>query len=43
VGILEVADAMEAQRFGENDPSVSAGLTKFEFYPMRVVGARAKS
>jgi uncharacterized protein len=43
VGILEVADADEARQFGENDPSVRAGMNRFEFYPMRVSNARAKS
>jgi uncharacterized protein len=42
MGILEVADADEARQFGENDPSVLAGMNRFEFYPMRVVAARAK-
>lgn len=43
MGILEVADEAEAQHFGENDPSVLGGLNRFEFYPMRVANARAKS
>jgi len=43
VGILEVADEAEARHFGENDPSVLAGLNRFEFHPMRVANARAKS
>ena len=43
MGILEVADEAEARHFGENDPSVSGGLNRFEFYPMRVSNARAKS
>jgi uncharacterized protein YciI len=43
MGILEVADAADAQHFGENDPSVLGGLNRFEFYPMRVPNARAKS
>jgi uncharacterized protein len=43
MGILEVADATEARHFGENDPSVLGGLNRFEFYPMRVANARAKS
>ncbi len=42
VGILEVADADEARQFGENDPSIRAGMNRFEFYPMRVAAARAK-
>lgn len=42
VGILEVADEAEARQFGDNDPSVRAGLNRFEFYPMHVAAARAK-
>jgi uncharacterized protein YciI len=42
VGILEVTDADEARLFGESDPSVRAGMNRFEFYPMRVSNARAK-
>jgi len=40
VGILEVADADEARKFGENDPSVRAGMNRFEVYPMWVSNAR---
>jgi hypothetical protein len=43
IGILEVADETEAGQFGENDPSVRAGLNLFTISPMRVTGARAKS
>lgn len=43
VGILEVADEAEARQFGENDPSVRAGMNRFEIYPMRVARSRAKS
>jgi uncharacterized protein len=43
VGILEVADEAEGQRFADNDPSVLAGLNRFVLYPMRVVASRAKS
>jgi uncharacterized protein YciI len=42
MGILEVEDEDEARRFGENDPSVIAGLNRFEFHPMRVVASRGK-
>jgi len=42
LGILEVDSEHEARRFGEGDPSVRAGLNKFEIYPMRVSAARAK-
>ncbi len=43
VAILEVADEAEAREFGENDPSVRAGMNRFEIYPMHVARARAKS
>jgi uncharacterized protein YciI len=43
LAILEVADEAEARSFGADDPSVRAGLNRFEVYPMRVAGARAKS
>lgn len=43
VAILEVADETEARQFGENDPSVRAGLNRFEFYPMNVARARGKN
>jgi uncharacterized protein len=43
LAILEVMDEAEVRHFGENDPSVRGGLNRFEFYPMRVGGARAKS
>ncbi len=43
VAILEVADEAEARQFGENDPSVRAGMNRFEIYPMRVAASRAKS
>jgi len=42
VGILEVEDEADARRFGEGDPSVRAGLNRWELYPMRVTGSRAK-
>lgn len=42
IGILEVDNEAEARRFGENDPSVEAGLNTFEIHPMRVSAARAK-
>jgi uncharacterized protein len=42
LGVLEVDDEAEARRFGEGDPSVRAGLNRFELYPMRVSAARAK-
>ena len=41
LGILEVADEVEARHFGENDPSVRAGLNRFEFSPMQLGGAQA--
>ena len=41
LGVLEVDNEEEARRFGEGDPSVKAGLNRFEIHPMRVAGARA--
>ena len=43
VAILEVADEAEARQFGEDDPSVRAGMNRFAICPMRVTGARSKS
>jgi len=43
LGVLEVRDEGEARQFGENDPSVRAGLNRFEFYPMQVAASRARS
>jgi|SRR5271154_6117059 len=40
VAILEMNDPQEVQTFGDEDPSVKAGLNRFEFYPMRVAAAR---
>jgi uncharacterized protein len=42
LAVLEVDDAEEARRFGESDPSVKAGLNRFEIHPMRISGSRAK-
>ena len=42
LAVLEVDSEEDARRFGEADPSVKAGLNRFEFYPMRVSAARAK-
>ncbi|MGB9029828.1 MAG: YciI family protein [Acidobacteriaceae bacterium] len=41
VAILEVQNEAEARQFGENDPSVLAGLNRFEISPMRVSGSQA--
>jgi len=41
--VLEVESEAEARRFGEDDPSVKAGLNRFEIYPMCVPAARAKT
>ena len=42
LAVLEVDGEAEAQLFGEGDPSVRAGMNKFEISPMRVSGARGK-
>jgi hypothetical protein len=36
-------DEEEARQFGEDDPSVSNGLNRFEVYPMHVAASRAMS
>ena len=41
LGVLEVESAAEALLFGESDPSVRAGLNRFEIHPMQVAAARA--
>jgi len=41
LAVLEVDSEEEARQFGEGDPSVKAGLNRFEFHPMRVPAARA--
>jgi len=42
LAVLEVDGEAEARRFGEGDPSVIAGMNRFEICPMRVSAARAK-
>jgi uncharacterized protein YciI len=42
LAVLEVDNEAEAREFGEGDPSVRAGLNRFEFFPMLVAAARAK-
>jgi uncharacterized protein YciI len=41
LAVLEMDDEGEAQRFGERDPTVEAGLNRFELSPMHVAAARA--
>jgi len=41
LAILEVADEAEACQFGKNDPSVRAGLNRFEVYSMRLGAAQS--
>ena len=43
IGILEVENEAQAREFGHHDPSVLAGLNRFEIAPMRVADAQAKS
>jgi len=43
VAVLEVENEAQAREFGARDPSVLAGLNRFEIAPMRVSEARAKS
>jgi uncharacterized protein len=42
LAVLEVDAEEEARRLGDDDPSVKAGLNRFDICPMRVSGARAK-
>jgi uncharacterized protein YciI len=41
MAVLEAADETEARQFAEGDPSVKAGMNRFELHPMRVAAARA--
>jgi uncharacterized protein len=43
LAVLEVDSEEEARRFGEADPSVKAGMNRFEVHPMRVAAARART
>jgi len=40
VAVLAMEDAAEVQEFGDEDPSIKAGMNTFEFCPMRVGAAR---
>jgi uncharacterized protein len=42
LAVLEVESEADARRFGEGDPSVRAGLKRFEIHPMQVSASRAK-
>lgn len=42
LAVLEVSDEAEARQFGADDPSVRAGLNRFELYPMHVAECRAR-
>ena len=42
IGVLEVEDESQAVTVMKNDPSVRAGLNRFELSPMRVPASRAK-
>jgi|SRR4029077_3998904 uncharacterized protein YciI len=41
MAVFEVADEMELRAIIENDPTVRAGLNKFEFHPMKLGAAQA--
>ena len=43
MAVLEVADEAEARAFGENDPTILAGLNTFAIYPMRLGAAQGSS
>src|SRR5271168_5216740 len=40
MAVFAVADEAELREIAENDPSVLAGLNKFEWHPMRVGAAQ---
>ena len=40
IAVLEVADGAAARQFIDSDPTVQAGLNRFELCPMRLVAAR---
>lgn len=40
MAVLEVADEAEARRIFEDDPTIKAGLNRFELSPMQVAAAR---
>jgi len=42
LAVLEVDDEAHARKFGENAPSVLAGLNRFEKYPMLLGDAQAR-
>ena len=41
MAVFEVADEAELREIAENDPSVLAGLNKFEWHPMRLGAAQS--
>jgi uncharacterized protein YciI len=43
MAILEVDGTEDARTFIENDPTVRAGMNKFELFPMQLAGARSSS
>jgi uncharacterized protein YciI len=40
MAVFEVADEAELREIAENDPSVLAGLNKFEWHPMKLGAAQ---
>ena len=42
LAVLEVESEEEARQFGKGDPSVKAGLNRFELSPMHVAATRSK-
>ncbi len=39
--VLKMADADEVEAFAKADPSIAAGMNRYEFYPMVLVEAKA--
>ena len=41
LGILEVENEAEARTFGDNDPSVLAGMNRYEIHPMHLAASQS--
>lgn len=42
VAIFEVENESGVRKIAENDPTIRAGLNRFEYYPMRLAEAQGK-
>jgi len=43
MGVFEVADEAEARSIMDADPTIVAGLNRYELYPMRIGGAQGSA